>query len=34
MAVVHLAADLLDESDGLSFVPRGVHRLEPVTTFG
>ena len=34
MAVIHLAADLLGESDGLSFVPRGVHRLEPATTLG
>ena len=34
MAVVYLAADMLGESDGLSFVPRGVHRLEPVTSFG
>ncbi len=32
MAVVALAADLLGESDGLSFVPRGVHRLEPATS--
>ncbi|MEP6624815.1 MAG: acyltransferase [Acidimicrobiia bacterium] len=31
-AVVHLAADLLGESDGLAFVPRGVHRLAPATT--
>jgi acetyltransferase-like isoleucine patch superfamily enzyme len=29
LAVVHIAADLLGESDGLSFVPKGVHRLEP-----
>ena len=34
MAVIHLAADLLGESDGLSFVPRGVHRLVPATTLG
>ncbi len=34
MAVIHIAADLLGESDGLSFVPRGVHRLEPATTLG
>lgn len=32
MAVVYLAADLLGESAGLSFVPRGVHRLEPAAT--
>lgn len=32
MAVIYLAADLLDESDGLAFVPRGVHRLVSATT--
>ena len=32
LAVVFIAADLLGESAGLSFVPRGVHRLEPATT--
>ena len=32
MAVIYLAADLLDECDGLSFVPRGVHRLVPAAT--
>ncbi len=34
MSVVYLAAELLDASDGLSFVPRGVHRLEPATGLG
>lgn len=33
-SVIHLAADLLDEADGLSFTPRGVHRLAPATTLG
>ena len=31
MSVIYLAAALLEQSDGLSFVPRGVHRLEPAT---
>lgn len=31
-AVIAIAADLLGESDGLSFTPRGVHRLPPATT--
>ncbi len=29
-AVIAIAADLLGERDGLSFTPRGVHRLEPI----
>ena len=29
LAIVYLAADLLGESDGLSWRPRGVHRLAP-----
>jgi acetyltransferase-like isoleucine patch superfamily enzyme len=29
LSIIHLAADLLGESDGLSWAPRGVHRLEP-----
>lgn len=32
MAIVHVAADLLGESDGLSWTPRGVHRLAPADT--
>ncbi len=31
-AVIAIAADLLGESDGLSFTPRGVHRLAPATS--
>jgi hypothetical protein len=31
LAVLHLGADILGESAGLSFVPRGVHRLAPAT---
>ena len=34
LSIVYLAADLLDESAGLSWSPRGVHRLEPATTLG
>jgi acetyltransferase-like isoleucine patch superfamily enzyme len=34
LSVVYLAADLLGESAGLSWSPRGVHRLEPATTLG
>lgn len=30
LAIIYLAADLLGESHGLSWRPRGVHRLEPV----
>ena len=30
LSIVHLAADVVGESDGLSWRPRGVHRLEPV----
>jgi len=30
LSIAYLAADVLDESDGLSWRPRGVHRLEPV----
>ncbi len=33
-SVIHLAADLLGEREGLSFTPRGVHRLAPATTLG
>lgn len=33
-AVVAIAADLLGESDGLGFTPRGVHRLAPSTSTG
>jgi acetyltransferase-like isoleucine patch superfamily enzyme len=29
LSIIYLAADLLDESDGLGWRPRGVHRLEP-----
>jgi hypothetical protein len=29
LSIVHLAADVLGESDGLSWAPQGVHRLEP-----
>ncbi|MBX3286419.1 MAG: acyltransferase [Actinobacteria bacterium] len=29
LSIAYLAADLLDESDGLSWEPRGVHRLAP-----
>ena len=29
LSIVYLMADLLDESDGLPWSPRGVHRLEP-----
>jgi acetyltransferase-like isoleucine patch superfamily enzyme len=29
LSIVHLAADHLGESDGLSWTPRGVHRLPP-----
>lgn len=32
MSIVHLAADLVGESGGLSWTPRGVHRLEPATS--
>ncbi len=31
LSVVFIAADILGESEGLSFVPRGVHRLAPAT---
>jgi hypothetical protein len=31
-AILHLAAAIVDEADGLSFVPRGVHRLEPASS--
>ncbi len=32
LAIVHLAADVLGEADGLSWTPRGVHRLAPATS--
>ncbi len=32
LAIVYLAADLLGESDGLSWTPRGVHRLAPAAS--
>jgi hypothetical protein len=31
LSIAYLAADLLGESDGLSWQPRGVHRLEPAS---
>lgn len=31
LSIVYLAADLLGESGGLSWRPRGVHRLEPAS---
>jgi hypothetical protein len=31
-AILHLAAAVVDEHRGLSFVPRGVHRLEPASS--
>lgn len=34
LAIVHLAADVLGESAGLSWTPRGVHRLEPADGLG
>ncbi len=34
LAIVHIAADLLGEAEGLSWTPRGVHRLEPVDSLG
>lgn len=34
LSIVHLAADILGESDGLSWTPRGVHRLEPADAIG
>jgi acetyltransferase-like isoleucine patch superfamily enzyme len=30
LSIVHLAADVLGESSGLAWRPRGVHRLEPI----
>ena len=30
LSIVYLLADHLGESDGLSWRPQGVHRLEPV----
>ena len=32
LSIVYLAADILGESDGLSWEPRGVHRLEPASS--
>ena len=32
LSIVYLAADLLGESDGLSWEPRGVHRLAPASS--
>jgi acetyltransferase-like isoleucine patch superfamily enzyme len=32
LSVVHIAADVLGEADGLSWTPRGVHRLAPALT--
>ena len=29
LSVIYTAAALLDEDDGLSFTPHGIHRLEP-----
>lgn len=34
LSIVHLAADLLGESAGLAWTPRGVHRLEPADALG
>ena len=34
LSIIYLAADVLGESDGLSWRPRGVHRLEPVDHLG
>jgi hypothetical protein len=34
LSIVHIAADLLDEADGLSWTPRGVHRLAPADRLG
>ena len=31
LSIVYLAADILGESEGLSWKPRGVHRLEPAS---
>ncbi|MDQ3107200.1 MAG: acyltransferase [Actinomycetota bacterium] len=31
-AILHLAAAVVGEADGLSFVPQGVHRLEPASS--
>lgn len=34
LSLIHLAAAVVDESEGLSWRPRGVHRLEPVDHLG
>lgn len=34
LSIVHLAADVLGESAGLSWSPKGVHRLEPANHLG
>jgi hypothetical protein len=32
LSIVYLLADYLDQSAGLSWEPRGVHRLEPAAS--
>ncbi len=34
LSITYLAADLLGESDGLSWRPQGVHRLDPANHLG